>query len=484
MLDKLSTNLANNLDFVYYSNPVESSNLLVKYCKFKDIEHLTSYILYSNEIPYSQLVFSLGLNFKKFKQFDIIFHQLSNTQLEPELTVTNICNIHAYNNNELSILYSKEFWIELLYLYLINFHPFNSIFNLKQFNPAKMNSTLLVAIYFKGYQYYSKKSKKLTDYMTQLALSLLKRILFKPSLTNLQAIYLLIYSLNINNETEVGRAYLSQLTRMSYLLGLNINTNKFSSGRGYDRKLVFIGISSVNRNASGSISIYPNYIAELPDIDPVLYKSEWQLLSLSLNFQQPYDHLYYSRLTSINSKFKLLTLIQVTFPSKNSFSTPKKLEKFCQNRLLELNKVYVDICRDFDLLKLEFNDKMKDICSEELITKRAYLLLCLDVIEYWKLNSTALSQSLISCLIKLSCELIEKSLELGNFGSANISSLLAFNLLSIYNFIADKDEKNIAMDNLEILSNGIGICDMGGKGDMASFSNKLLIQTGLKLIKI
>ncbi|KXN67341.1 hypothetical protein CONCODRAFT_87026, partial [Conidiobolus coronatus NRRL 28638] len=135
----------------YCIKPIEKSIFIsLRVTRFKDLEHLTSYMVYSNQVPLSQFVFHLAPELKKIPQIQaIISSNMENLPSSDDSSDNELFfNQHM---GDLELVYKPEFWKDLIRLYITNYQHEIPLFNLKYFDIYKISQPLLVAIYFCGY---------------------------------------------------------------------------------------------------------------------------------------------------------------------------------------------------------------------------------------------------------------------------------------------------------------------------------------------
>jgi hypothetical protein len=248
--------------------------------KFRDLEHFTSFMVNSKRVNYSQLIITLSFDLNIVPKISKIIENSNilqnSTNLLPE--VYQMPPIAR----SLQMLFQQAFWDELIKLYISQFHPISTIFNLKHFDPKSTPSPLLAAIYYCGYHYYDQKTVELTDYMESFSKANLKRILFKPSLSNAQAILIYAYAYQLRGELNLSRKYQSHLIHMCSSLGIHVDTKMFSESAQFNRKTLFLKLAVIGNSLNGGLKPFLNYIPDLPDFDRGLYDAEWQQLPSNL----------------------------------------------------------------------------------------------------------------------------------------------------------------------------------------------------------
>jgi hypothetical protein len=248
--------------------------------KFRDLEHFTSFMVNSKRISYSQLIITLSFDLNSVPKISQIIEN-SNLTMNSGILLPELYQMPPIARS-LQIIFQQAFWDELVKLYINQFHPICTIFNLKHFDPKSTPSSLLAAIYYCGYHYYDQKTVELTDYMESFSKANLKRILFKPSLSNAQAILVYSYAYQLRGDLNLSRKFQSHLIHMCSALGIHIDTKMFSESTQFNRKTLFLKLAVLGNSLNGGLKPFLNYTPDLPEFDSGLYDSKWQQLPSNL----------------------------------------------------------------------------------------------------------------------------------------------------------------------------------------------------------
>jgi hypothetical protein len=304
--------------------------------------------------------------------------------------------------NGLEELYNPEFWNELIRLYLIEFHRNNSIFNLKYFDLEQTPQPLLTAIYCMGYNRREMKTKELTDYMNQLEKNNIKSILFRPSLSNAQALLIHCHSLYHHFKIAEGRACLLHLVRMCYALGIHIDTDRFEDRIKYNRKAVYMKTLLVNLFSFSVFKVFYKFEYEF-EIESQLYDISWQLLpklilhKLKLNDDQ-------AKLISIVTVLTGKYLDRCTQLMISAQSLPKSdsaIEDICLGKYYILKKIYSDICKEFEILRLKFSHYLDTIDLRQGLLTVLYSFCGIVILEFGRRDMVSVNQNFIYKTIDL-----------------------------------------------------------------------------------
>ncbi|KXN64845.1 hypothetical protein CONCODRAFT_13816 [Conidiobolus coronatus NRRL 28638] len=349
------------LNFIYYHTPQEV-NILQKlnFQRFRNIGELASFIFSSRQIPIFQLVFNFCRDLMLLPQIRGIVSE--NKRFIPNEDVeANMRNIKEVRTKAtwLSLVYNEEFWEELILLYLTNHHICCAFFHLKDLQANKISRPLITAIYYMGYLCRQDNPDELTNYMKTLAKNQFKKILFKPSLQNIQALCIYFY-IFLKDDARFARAILAQITRMCYSIGAHIDTDMFSDCTNYNRKTIIRKVAYLNKNISGCLKIKPNYLLDIPNFDSSLYEPHWHLLDYKFklkNFDVE-ERLVLSKATVIHNRFRDSALIPTSFT--NLSTKPENVAELC---LIKLDKLSLA----FSAIKNSYSELIEIYPNSELI---------------------------------------------------------------------------------------------------------------------
>jgi hypothetical protein len=482
------------INMIFYNDPSEFDLFSkVNPTKFKSIEHLTSFLMYSGKIPLSQLVISLGTDFLNLGHVKRLINS-NNIASNGIKTISRESYETAGGLDNLKQIFDPKFWRELIRLYITHVHPYVAFFNLQTFNPSKIPKPILIALYYKGYTYYPHKTPELTDYMNNLAKVQLKTIIFTPNFQNFHALTIYCSSYHSAEHTKLTRAYLAQLTRMAHCLGVHVNTERFEENFNYERQLIYRKIIMMNKYMSGPSNIYPNYIVDAPPNSKDLYPSELDTLTfddslLSFGFSQV-DLSLIAKLSELNNKFKDYSITLVWFNLTANFIKKGELEAYCTTKLSKLKQIYDKTLLNYDKLAVSYSSQIKLVLqSRELITL-SYIKETLDILEYWKfLSGSKVSQELVSQTIGNCQNLLQLSSKLKNFKvKFYYLYLIGFTLIRLYKVVGLGERKEIlaVLDAVRELvgsgGGGRGGTGREGNNELGKF-NGLIFNTGLKLIQ-
>jgi hypothetical protein len=198
--------------------------------------------------------------------------------------------------------------------------------------------------------------------MDSLAQQCLKQSLKITSLASIQVLLILSSIMQFRGNLKASRAYIGQLTRMAYNLGLH--TSNY-----YDHKLIFSRVIIANYNISGKLKIYPNYLAESTtnqdgiffDLFPTIEDFPPDLKSIGINLKKLNLILKLSFLTQRFSKHCMTSINLIK--SDNQEKAVRQLE--LNLKLLEssFSRVIID-ANELTLEYGEFENFIKEFNME------------------------------------------------------------------------------------------------------------------------
>ncbi|KXN67344.1 hypothetical protein CONCODRAFT_10623 [Conidiobolus coronatus NRRL 28638] len=466
---------------------VQKEYLLVtnfQFDQFQSLEHLTSYLICSNKFPLSCLIGELGWSIKRMPQIKRMID--SNLSLIPIATanIEDTSIFEVRETNGLELLYNPKFWTDLIRLYVVKQHPYLPIFNLKYFDLNLVPQALLVGIYCTGYSFWTKKSPELDHYMEQLAKRNISRVLFKPNISNLQA--LLLHCILFYSQCKVteGRALLSHITRVSYLIGIHIQSGKFSSQVIYNRDLLYRKILFWQRNLNTVYKLVPSYELDVPKLIPNLYYDNWHELSKSTSavlglIENEVSVL--SQLASLNVQYLDQSLLTLVFPVIKSQSD-EEIEKMCWTRYNKLSKDFIKLSEEIKLLELRHsNCKKSSYLLQNLVDEKSLKIFYLDfylvIFEFGRLNTSQLSTEFLDKTIEICDSILDMSFKSDlTEGAIEVSYLAGLTYMSMFTNLSEAKKLEI-VSKLEILSK-----TFNDTLDKDNLFNYLIFNCGKKLI--
>ncbi|KXN70179.1 hypothetical protein CONCODRAFT_7323 [Conidiobolus coronatus NRRL 28638] len=430
---------------VYSIHPLEVSifdNL--KYTRFSSLDHLTSYIVYSNKVPFSQFIFHLVPELKSIPQIKSIIAKNIRKVIGKASEQDNIIQMLPTAGSGLELLNKPWFWADLIRLYVLNYSGYAQLFNFDIFDPSKIPQTLLIPIYYTGYKYREHKPSKLTEYMERLFDYNFKKVIYSPSLSNLQALYIYMNDYFGSGKISLSRACLARITRMSYTLGIHIDTSRFGDSLNFERKNLFREISAFDTAFSGSFKLKYNCIPEPPVLDPNLYKLEKYLVPDSLTNCKYSNSRLNSLKAAMNSLKKIYgnkTIELIRFDLITA-TNDIELEKICIDRLSSLERAYIDLAASISRLKVEYREYAKDINDFENEFHPSRFHVALIILEYGRINQFHPSQVLLQKTLD-TCDNMLNYFELNPGLAYFYYYLICFTYLSLIKLASSIEKVNI-----------------------------------------
>jgi hypothetical protein len=362
---------------------------------------------------------------------------------------TNKATEARNEDSELSLLYDPKFWEDLIRLYLINHHINCAFFHLKDLQDNKLSQPLLTAIYFMGYLYRSDKPSRITEYMKNLAKNQFKKILFKPSLQNIQALCIYFYTFITQDEYKIATSILAHLTRMCYSIGLHIDTNRFLERVNYNRKILISKIARLNKNISGCLKIKPNYLLDVPRFETSLYDPRWHLLDFSFKLENfgLEDRLILSKIAIIHNRFWDNSLVYVSFA--NQSIDPQHVGDLCLTKLKNVSLAYSKAKKSYSQL-FEIYPNSEMIKEKIQFMENVYYVFQNDILEYW-LQKGQINAQLIQIILEYSFGILKTQLRnnRGRF-SIYLAICTGFAYFKIFNYCTQA-QKSLIINNLKFI---------------------------------
>lgn len=287
----------------------------------------------------------------------------------------------------LQILTNPMFWEELIRLHITKFHSIVPAFNLRYFNPRIMDQALLSAIYYSGYQLYADKTDQLTEYMESFSQSNLKRIRFRPSLANAQALVIYSYIYKNQGNLALGRTYDAHLIKMCECLGIHIDSNLFDESSNYNRRILFLKMAAFNHNMSGSLRPYLCFVPDLPEYNSSLYHESWQTLPAAFSHYgdaDPTKRELDSIFTSINHQYsnQILYLLSI---KKEYKLTKEEYQALGKSNLEQITIFFNAHMEKYELLRLKYPMYGTEIDGFINLLKMAYYGISIAIVDQLKI---------------------------------------------------------------------------------------------------
>jgi hypothetical protein len=199
--------------------------------------------------------------------------------------------------------------------------------------------------------------------MESVAELALKQIYLKPCKNHLQGLLILGNLFQFRGNMKLARACQANLTRMTYLMGIQIEgCSKFSWEAKLERRLLHRRVAIANFNLGGNLEIFPTYLIELPKLDSELYNNLYDIKSSTIEkdylpFVAGLNTLEFCltlKLSQLTHVFCDLSLIaSQLIPTKNVFIMEKQLArnlellnagiKAYENSVVDLKKEFYEL---------------------------------------------------------------------------------------------------------------------------------------------
>ncbi|KXN72365.1 hypothetical protein CONCODRAFT_4807 [Conidiobolus coronatus NRRL 28638] len=266
---------------------------------------------------------------------------------------------------------------------------------------------------------------------------------------------------------------------MCHALGVHVDTKPIYNSVEFDRSSLYRNLALSHENLSTIYKLKPRFGVEIPNFNPTLYDSHWQLLnedtSNLLNLNQMKME-YYSRLCSLTNEFRDKSLDVLDFSNCTSLND-EQITDLCLTKYNELLSQSLIISVEFRKLKQQYSSYSTDLFLTYEKIQYYYLFNYLLVFEFGRLKSNQPTPQLTRKTLEISNLILETLEKLDN--SNNLTYfyyLLGFNLMGIYNYLS-ADDKQLVRDKLGVLFYYV-------KGfDNMSHLNYSLFASGLNLIK-
>ncbi|KXN70176.1 hypothetical protein CONCODRAFT_17855 [Conidiobolus coronatus NRRL 28638] len=379
---------------------------------FESLEHFSNYIINSDKVCISQTILTLSWDLKSMPHINWILD--SNQNIIP--AVNAVKNTDAYQippvARSLQILTNPVFWEELIRLYITKFHSIVPVFNLKYFNPRTMDQALLSAIYFCGYQFYEHKTDQLSEYMESFSQSNLKRIRFKPSMVNAQALVIYSYVYKNQGNLALGRIYDTHLIKMCECLGIHIDSNLFDEPSNHNRRILFLRMATVNHNMNGGLKPYLCFVPDLPEYNSSLYHESWQTLPTAFSHYgdlDPAKRELDATFTSINHEFsnQILYLLSI---KKEYKLTKEEYQALGKSNLEQLTIIFNAHMEKYELLRLKYPMYGTEIDGFINLLKLSYYGMSITIVDQLKIMQKKSEKYALSKIYDACNELTELTL--------------------------------------------------------------------------
>jgi hypothetical protein len=451
----------------------------IGYQKFSSVEHLTSYILNSGKVQISNIVGEGRWDLSKLPQVQYLISKnnglLANTQ--PSLFENSYPSVNAGKAPE--YIYSADFWTKLIQLYIFNHHINECLFHLSSFDIKNTHQSLLTAIYCCGYLYFDQKSEELTQYINKLNYNNVKRIRFRPSLANVQALAIHRNIYYAQGNVSEARSCLLHITKMCYMLGLHKSNTKLCKLESYMRNLIYTKVLLTHLIMTKAYKINLNFQVDDPDLSKICYKLNSQLMTQEtaklLKFKQE-ERIIISMLTIGINKYLDNTRILLIFPSVELYSNEGIL-KLCSEKFSKATLDYTKLIKQYEVISKHFPTYIEHVKINRVIIDSFYHHLGILIFELGIFKSNGVNYK----LIYKSIELCDKLLTLASIsGDKSVHEffiyLALFTCISNFKYLK-QFQKSKMIGNISLFKK-LSLDNLNS----STLLNHLLIEAGIGLI--
>jgi hypothetical protein len=374
----------------------------------------------------------------------------------------------------LLLILQESYWKSLMESYFKYFHPCRPLFNLVNFNPKTASESLLSAIYFAGFVIQPNPPDEICSYMKNYATCNIKKILFKVSLSNAQALGIYSYAFYLSGNSSVSRACLSHFGRMCHALGIGINRIKLPIPDQNDRELAYNNIKLYYKWEKLGIPPY-SLVSQDDEFDLNIYESAYQLPNSSLNlYSNNYENIAYSIFCCQFAKLSNLCVIINTKCRKYDFLQAKII---LDELNIEASKIYNNAKLSLEYINLISDHKINIVVYSHLL-KCSYIIciLCIygKILEISNNGNLTIVQAILDTGVEL-WELISSNTYLINVWSWG-PYIISFHLIQVYPLCTSNLQKVV----LHVLKSIINLYYK--EGFNYNSMNFLILQTQFKLI--
>jgi hypothetical protein len=406
----------------------------------------------SNNILPSQLAGESKWDLGKLPQIKHLVFKSENLLANTQENRSKIGKSYSNDFKAIKHIYNPEFWTKLIKLYIIHYSRIETVFYLKNFDLSTISQPLLNAVYCLGYLYFDQKSDELTEYMDKFENRNYQRIRFKPSLANIQALFIhqnIIY--NQGNVSE-ARAILLHITKMCYMLGLHRKTKRTSKSAIYTRNLIYTKILYLHLIMSKVYKVNLNFKVDTPDIKNLFYDLEWHLLPKEtaqlINFNEDEKKLIATTIILGNELIDR-ALLQLVFPTMDSY-TNEQIYKLCMNKWSSLQLIRFKCVSGYELALNNFPEYSELISFDMEAIDACYLHVGILIFDYGKSKSKGVNYRLVNKMINLCDKIMEIAVnsDTGSFFEF-VFYLAAFTYIFLFKQLKRSQQKKLT-SNLSV----------------------------------
>ncbi|KXN70177.1 hypothetical protein CONCODRAFT_7321 [Conidiobolus coronatus NRRL 28638] len=432
----------------------------LKSIPFENLSHFSSFIVNSNQVCFTQTIITLSWELESVPEVQWLMAGNEATVAYPTPLQSDTPPPSPIARS-LQLLMKQSFWDELIVNYLAKIHRAIPKFSLRNFDPKTISPALLSAIYYVGYYCRLEKTDELTEYMEEMAKSNLKKIRFKSSLSNVQALVIYTYAFRMQCKLKQARLYQSHIMRMAHNIGSQIESNIFNEFEAYDRKATYMILAFINHNMNGPLKLYSDDILELPSYEERFYDPKWQTLpkqSIKYEDNEKLKRELTAKYTVIVQKFSHQILYSISYCRLITSKSTSMDGSFCSN-LSVLEKEYFECLNDIMDLKAQYSKYSEEIEDIIILVKLLYYDISIAILDNIKIRQSPIQKETIFKLYEVCNQLYHQVMNLPKPNEMyhyflhliGLTYLNCFNYLNIRDKLATKVKLNKILDSIEPL---------------------------------
>jgi hypothetical protein len=367
--------------------------------QFNDFDNFSSFIVNSGQVSSIYFLYNSFIIQQKPKYQQFILSKQDKLPLD----LSNIQIIPIPISRPLKLLAQKSYMDSLITLYFKYLHPLAPLFSIHSFNPKNASKLLLSAIYYGGFQFMQDKPPELIKYFNDYAERNIRLAVKLTSLQGAQTCFLYSFLMLISGNFKLFKACQAHAIRMSYALGLHLNSNRLTLIQKYDRFQFFSSVKVYHNGFHGMGNLALNQLTEIGDCNTDILKPEYQIPNskCAFYFDTEDENIVYG--VCINTCFELYYIQSTQIYilgncSENSIQSEfDKLFDKSQKKFLECNMTFNFLLEQFpDIESSIQNYKFKLIINYHTLCLETYRILRYKV---KKLKPSQISKMLNECIL-------------------------------------------------------------------------------------
>ncbi|KXN64933.1 hypothetical protein CONCODRAFT_13672 [Conidiobolus coronatus NRRL 28638] len=340
----------------------------------------------------------------------------------------------------LLLILQEAYWKSLMESYFKYFHPCRPLFNLVNFNPKTASESLLSAIYFAGFIIQPNPPDEIYSYMQSYAICNIKKILFKVSLSNAQALGIYSYAFYLSGNSSLSRVCLAQFGRICHVLGISIDRKKLPILDQYNRKLAFNNVKLYYKWEKLGTPPY-GLISQDDEFDLDVYEPAYQLPNSSLNlYNNNYENIAYSIFCCQFAKLSNLCVIINTKCRKYDYIQAKIA---IEELNIKTNEIYYNAKSSLENIINLIPDHKINITVYLHLVKCSYIICILCIYSKMLEISNNRNLSIVQAIVDIGIELWD--LISNNTYLINVWSwgpyIISFHLIQVYSLCTPNQQR-------------------------------------------